>query len=437
MAVSIGFAGIAGLLLLLFLRVPIAIALIVVSFFGIGALIGWVPALGILQNTPYGFVASWTLSAVPMFLLMGFLAFHTGITTGLFEAARSILWRVPGGLALASIFACSGFAAVSGSSLACSAAMGRIAVPEMAKSGYSPGFACGAVAAGGTIGALIPPSILMIIYGIFAETSIIQVFLGGVSVGILTAIGYCLVVLAFCALRPDIVPRTVDRGESLGPIAALGAIWPTMLLVTLVFGGLFSGYFTATEAGAVGALGAVLISAGIGKLTWPALRTSLLETVLTTVALFMIGTGAAMFTRFLGITGLSGFLASWVGAADIGYFQLMLTIALIYLVLGMFMEPFGALLITLPVFLPILRDQGLSLVWYGVLVVKLLEVGMISPPVGMNVFVIQSVAGRYAGVARIFKAVMPFILADLLVISAIIAVPAIVLCLPQMILAKP
>ena len=436
MAVSIGFIGIAGLLLLLFLRVPVAIALIVVSFFGIGALIGWVPALGILQNTPYSFVASWTLSAVPMFLLMGFLAFHTGITTGLFEAARSILWRVPGGLALASIFACSGFAAVSGSSLACSAAMGRIAVPEMAKSGYAPGFACGAVAAGGTIGALIPPSILMIIYGIFAETSIIQVFLGGVSVGILTAISYCLVVLAFCALRPDIVPRTVDRGESLGPIATLGAIWPTILLVTLVFGGLFSGYFTATEAGAVGALGAVLISAGIGKLTWPALRTSLLETVLTTVALFMIGIGAAMFTRFLGITGLSGFLASWVGAADIGYFQLMLTIALIYLVLGMFMEPFGALLITLPVFLPILRDQGLSLVWYGVLVVKLLEVGMISPPVGMNVFVIQSVAGRYAGVARIFRAVMPFILADLLVISAIIAAPAIVLFLPQLILAR-
>ena len=437
MAVSIGFAGIAGLLLLLFLRVPVAIALIVVSFFGIGALIGWVPALGILQNTPYSFVASWTLSAVPMFLLMGFLAFHTGITTGLFEAARSILWRVPGGLALASIFACSGFAAVSGSSLACSAAMGRIAVPEMAKSGYSPDFACGAVAAGGTIGALIPPSILMIIYGIFAETSITQVFLGGVSVGILTAISYCLVVLAFCALRPDLVPRKVDQGESLGPIAALGAIWPTILLVTLVFGGLLSGYFTATEAGAVGALGAVLISAGIGKLTWPALRTSLLETVLTTVALFMIGIGAAMFTRFLGITGLSGFLASWVGAADIGYFQLMLTIALIYLVLGMFMEPFGALLITLPVFLPILRDQGLSLVWYGVLVVKLLEVGMISPPVGMNVFVIQSVAGRYAGVARIFKAVMPFILADLLVVSAIIAAPAIVLFLPQLILARP
>ena len=437
MAVSIGFAGIAGLLLLLFLRVPVAIALIVVSFFGIGALIGWIPALGILQNTPYSFVASWTLSAVPMFLLMGFLAFHTGITTGLFEAARSILWRVPGGLALASIFACSGFAAVSGSSLACSAAMGRIAVPEMAKSGYSPGFACGAVAAGGTIGALIPPSILMIIYGVFAETSITRVFLGGMSVGILTAIGYCLVVLAFSALRPDIVPRKVDRGESLSAIAALRAIWPTILLVTLVFGGLFSGYFTATEAGAVGALGAVLISAGIGKLTWPALRTSLLETVLTTVALFMIGIGAAMFTRFLGITGLSGFLASWVGAADIGYFQLMLTIALIYLVLGMFMEPFGALLITLPVFLPILRDQGLSLVWFGVLAVKLLEVGMISPPVGMNVFVIQSVAGRYAGVARIFKAVMPFILADLLVIGAIIAVPAIALFLPQTILAKP
>jgi tripartite ATP-independent transporter DctM subunit len=206
MSIEIGFYAVGILGLLLVLRVPVALALILVSFGGIWAMIGLRPALGILENTPYSFVASWTMSAVPMFLLMGFVAYHTGLTAGLFDAAKVFLARLPGGLAISSIFACSGFAALSGSSIATAAAMGRIAIPEMIRAGYNPSIATGSIAAGGTIGALIPPSILMIIYGIIAETSVTQVFMGGISIGIATAIAYSLVVLIISLTRPDIIP---------------------------------------------------------------------------------------------------------------------------------------------------------------------------------------------------------------------------------------
>jgi tripartite ATP-independent transporter DctM subunit len=366
-SLATGFVGIAVLIVLLLLRVPVALALMAVAFGGIAWLLGWEPAFGILGNTPYSFVASWTLSAVPMFLLMGFVAFHAGLTGGLFAAAKALLGRVPGGLAIASIFACSGFAAVSGSSLACAAARGRIAIPEMVSAGYRPSFACGSIAAGGTIGAQIPPSILMIIYGVFAETSITQMFLGGISIGLLTAVGYSVVVLLTTWLRPDIAPRR-PAAVSAETTADAPRVWPVALLVLLVFGGLFSGLFTATEAGAVGALGALVVSALARRLDREVLLSALLETLMTSATLFIIGAGASMFTRFLGITGISGFIASAVGGADLGYFQLMLIIVLIYLALGMIMEPFGALLVTLPVLLPVLKAEAISLVWFGVLV---------------------------------------------------------------------
>jgi tripartite ATP-independent transporter DctM subunit len=429
MSVETGFYGIAALLILLILRVPVALALMTVSFGGIAALLGLKPALGILSNTPYSFAANWTLSAVPMFLLMGFVAYHAELTGGLFDAAKALLRRVPGALAISSIFACSGFAAVCGSSLATAASMGRIAIPEMVRAGYAPSLASGAIAAGGTIGALIPPSILMIVYGVFAETSITRVFLGGISVGILTAIGYALVVLAFAWARPDLVPRRPIESETLSARAALARIWPVLVLVVIVFGGLFSGFFTATEAGAIGAGGAIVISALMGRLSPRVLRDALLETLTTTTSLLIIGIGAAMFTRFLGLTGLSGFLARQVGAADISYAELMLIIVLVYLALGMVMEPFGAMLVTLPVFLPILQAEGISLVWFGVLVVKLLEIGMITPPVGLNVFVIRNVASRHVTTVQVFKGVAPFFAADLLVTFLIIAAPGLVLWL--------
>lgn len=429
MNISVGIWGVAGLLVLLLLRLPVALSMIMVSGLGITALIGPTPALGILANTPYSFAASWTMSAVPMFLLMGFLAFNSGMTGGLFEAAKALLARLPGGLAISSIFACSGFAAVSGSSLACAAAMGRIAIPEMVQAGYRPSFAAGCLAAGGTIGALIPPSILMIVFGVIAETSVTQIFLGGVVAGLMTAASYCAVVLIVAFTRPDIIPRAVKvtRGDT---AQAVRQTAPILVLILLVLGGLFSGLFTATEAGAVGALGTAIIAALTGRLDRATVMRSLNETVLTTGSILIIGVAATMFTRFLGLSGLSGAISGAVSDAGTGYVMVMLVIIVIYLILGTFMEPFGAMLVTLPVFVPLIEAQGLSLVWFGVLVVKLLEIGMITPPVGLNVFVIKNVAQRHVSLTDIFRGVMPFLAADLVTVLIMVLFPAVILFLP-------
>jgi tripartite ATP-independent transporter DctM subunit len=432
MSVETGLLGVGLLFVLLALRVPVALALIAVSFSGVAFLLGITPAIGILANTPFSFVANWTLSAVPMFLLMGFVAYHSGLTGGLFDAAKAVLRRVPGALAISSIFACSGFAAVCGSSLATAAAMGRIAVPEMVRAGYAPSFATGAIAAGGTIGALIPPSILMIVYGVFAETSVIKVFMGGITIGILTAVLYSCVVLLISLFRPDIAPPRPLDASRLSAWQALGKVWPVLLLMLVVFGGLFSGVFTATEAGAIGAVGAILIAAATRRLTTAILRQSLIEALMSSSSLLIIGVGASMFTRFLGLTGLTGAISGVIGGAELGYLELMLIVVVLYLVLGMFMEPFGALLVTLPVLLPIFRAEGIDLIWFGVFVVKLLEIGMITPPVGLNVFVIRNVASEYATVMQIFKGVVPFLLADVVVIIIAVLFPGLILFLPSL-----
>ena len=432
MNVTMGLVAVAALFVLLALQVPIAVAMVAVSFVGVWAMIGLAPAIGVLANTPYEFIASWTLSAVPMFLLMGFIAFHGGLTAGLFDAAKLGLRKVPGGLGIAAIVACSGFASVCGSSLATAASLGRIAIPEMVKAGYKPSFATGALAAGGTIGALIPPSILMIIYGVFAETSVTSVFMGGISVGLLTAASYIVVIMLVAWLRKDIIPAEAVGIDDLDGRKVLLGVWPILVLIALVFGGLFSGLFTATEAGAVGAAGAIGLVAITGRLSWTVLRQSILETLGTCASLFIIGVGAVMFTRFLGLSGVAGLVSSMVQGYELNYFQLMFVIVIIYLILGMFMEPFGAMLVTLPVLMPVLDAQNINMVWFGVFLVKLLEIGMITPPLGMNVFVIRNVAGQYATLNDVFKGVTLFLLADLVVVTTIVVFPDIVLFLPEM-----
>ncbi|KRA47421.1 TRAP transporter large permease [Devosia sp. Root635] len=432
MNLTLGLAGLAFLFVLLALQVPIAIAMMAIAFVGVWAMLGLAPAIGILANTPYEFIASWTLSAVPMFLLMGFIAYHGGLTSGLFDAAKLGLRKVPGGLGIAAIVACSGFASVCGSSLATAASLGRIAIPEMVRAGYKPSFATGALAAGGTIGALIPPSILMIIYGVFSETSVTSVFMGGVSVGLLTAASYVVVIMLTAWLRKDIIPAKAVGVDDLDGRKVLLDVWPILALILLVFGGLFSGLFTATEAGAIGAAGAIGLVAITGRLKWSVLRQSILETLGTCASLFIIGVGAVMFTRFLGLSGAAGLISGAVQSYDLNYFQLMFVIVVIYLILGMFMEPFGAMLVTLPVLMPVLDAQNINMVWFGVFLVKLLEIGMITPPLGMNVFVIRNVAGEHASLTDVFKGVTLFLLADLVVVTAIVAFPDIVLFLPEM-----
>lgn len=430
--VEIGLSGIGILLLLILLRMPIGISLIVVSFGGIWALVGLTPAWGILTAVPYDFGANWALTSVPMFLLMGFVCYHAGLTRGLFEAARKWLSGLPGGLAVATVFGAAGFSAVTGSSVACAAAMGRIAVPEMMRARYDATLATGTVAAAGTIGALIPPSILLLLYGIFVQVPISQLFIGGLGAGLLTVVGYVAVIIIRVRINPALAPATHERARFGEKLRALGETWPVLLLVIGVFGGLFAGIFTPTEAGAVGAFLAFAIAFAKGGLSGAGVRESLVETVQTTAAIFVIAIGANLLTRFLALSGASNFLSQMVIDFGADPVTLMIGIAIMYLVLGMFLEPLGAMLLTIPILLPILQDSGASLIWFGVVLVKFLEIGMITPPIGLNVFVIKGVVGKLVTTTQIFKGVTYFLLADLVVVALLMTFPQIILFLPSL-----
>ncbi len=428
--VQIGFAGIAVLVMLIGLRFPIGVSLIGVSFGGIWLLAGDRAAWGAVGVIPWGFASTWQLSSIPMFLMMGFLCFHAGLTKGLFEAARVWLARLPGGLAVASVFGAAGFAAVTGSSIACAAAMGKIAVPEMMRQRYDASLATGTVAAAGTIGALIPPSILMILYGIIAQVPVSALFLGGVGAGLLTVTGYVAVIIMRAMLNPELAPRIEESTTWMQRLTALRETWPVLLLMLGVFGGLFTGLFTPTEAGAVGSALALVIALVKRSISWAGFRDSLIETLMNSAALFIIAIGASMLTRFLAYSGAGDTLADLIGGMDAEPMLLLIGIALVYLFLGMFLEPIGAMLLTLPILLPIIDTAGFNLVWFGVLLAKFLEIGMITPPIGLNVFVIKGVVGDLASTSTIFRGVMWFLVADLFIVVALVAMPGIILWLP-------
>jgi tripartite ATP-independent transporter DctM subunit len=419
-AMTIGVICLIVVLLLILIRVPISVSLLSVSFVGIYSIIGLTPALSMLTNVPYSFAASWTLSSVPMFLLMGYIAYHSGLTRGMFEGARAWLGWMPGGLAVASLCGAGGFAAVTGSSIACSAAIGRIAVPEMHRQGYDIRVATGSVAAGGTIGALIPPSILLILFGIQAEVSITKLFMGGLIVGVVSLALYIAAVLVVYFLAPSRMPRAAHSSKQ-ERIDAIKEIWPVVLMIAIVFGGLFSGLFTATEAGAVGAVIAALIGIARKKLTKHAFMESCIDTLLSSGSLFMIAIGANLFTRLVSLSGLTNAIGTGIESLGLGVFGILILITLIYLILGMFLEPIGAMLLTLPLFLPLMNVHGVNEIWFGILVAKLLEIGMITPPVGLNVFVIHSVARDYVKLEQIFAGVMPFLAADILLVIGMLA----------------
>jgi tripartite ATP-independent transporter DctM subunit len=417
---TIGIMALVFVLALIMLRVPVAVSLLSVSIVGIYLVVGERPSMSMLSTVPYNFAASWTLSSVPMFLLMGYVSYHAGLTRGLFEAARAWLGWMPGGLAIASLCGAGGFAAVTGSSIACAAAIGRIAVPEMHRQGYDIRVATGAVAAGGTIGALIPPSLILILYGIQAEVSISKLFLGGLVVGLLSLGLYILAVLAVYVILPASMPRAAPAapGERM---RALRSVWPVLLMIGIVFGGLFSGLFTATEAGAVGAVIAVTIGVATGALNLAAFKESCIDTLLSSGALFMIAIGANLFTRLVALSGLSNAIGTGIDSLGLGVLGILILITLVYLALGMFLEPVGAMLLTLPLFLPLIAAQGINPIWFGLLVAKLLEIGMITPPVGLNVFVIHSVAKNLVRLEQIFAGILPFLAADAVLIVLMLA----------------
>ena len=431
--VELGACFIAGLIALILLRVPIGAALILVSFGGIWSLMGWNIAWASLGIIPFHFASNWVLSSVPAFLLMGFICYHARLTEGLFAAARVWLARLPGGLAVASIFGCGGFAAVAGSSVACSAAMGKIAVPEMTRHNYAPSLATGAVAAGGTIGALIPPSLIMILYSVMAQVPVSKLFLGGLVVGLVTVAFYVALIIVRVKLNPELAPPVEEDYTLRAKFDALIDTWPILVIFAGVFGGLFSGYFTPTEAGSVGTVLSILVALVRGRLSFDVVRKAAVETVVTTSSLLVIAVGASLLTRFLALSGVGDALSNAVLGFGAHPLIIIAVITLIYLLLGMFLEPIGAMMLTLPVVLPIVTEAGYSALWFGVFLTKLLEIGMLSPPIGMNVFVIKGVVDRAISLTMIFRGVMWFMACDLVLVALLIAFPAIIVFLPNLV----
>lgn len=429
---ALGIITLVAALGLLAIRVPIGVTLGGVSIIGIWYLRGLDVALGMLRSAPYDFLANWELSAIPMFILMGSVAHHSGISSSLFNAARLWLGRLPGGLAVATNFACAGFAAASGSSVAAAAAMGKIAIPEMLKAGYAPSLATGTVAAAGTLAALIPPSILFVLYGIFAETSVTKLLIAGILPGLLTAAIYGAMLVGRCYLFPEIAPKIDIQTSTRERLRALRDIWPITLLILGVIGTLMSGMVTPTEAGAYGAFLAYIIAALQSRMTWNVFYISVLESVTATSRLLFVAVGAILLTKFLALSGLPFYVADLMSGWAISPVLLVIATSIVYLILGMFLDPLGIMLITIPIFVPMYEKLGLDLVWFGVIVVKYLEIGLLTPPVGFNVYVIKTVVGDEISLETIFKGVSWFLGCEVIIMALLIAFPQISLYLPNL-----
>ncbi|UCE30875.1 MAG: TRAP transporter large permease subunit [Burkholderiales bacterium] len=429
---EIGVAGALGVLVLIAARVPIGVALGGVSLLGITAMRGVDVAAGMAKTSLFEFAASWSLSAVPMFLLMGAIAHHSGISVSLFRAARLWLAALPGGLAVAANFACAVFSAASGSSVATAAAMGRISYPEMKRAGYDPGLSTGVIAAAGTLGSLIPPSILMVLFGIFAETSVSRLMIAGILPGLLTAAVYTVMIVGRCALDPSLAPRVATAHAGAQRLKALGEIWPILLLIAGIIGGIYGGIFTATEAGAVGAFLSLAIAAAQRRLGWEMLRQSLREAIVSSAKIFFVALGAVLMTRFFALSGIPYALGQVLTGLDLSPILLVLASALVYLLLGMFLEPLGLLLITLPLLLPLFKAIDLDMIWIGVLVIKYLEIGLLTPPVGLNIYVVKSTVGDEVPLTTIFRGAAWFLACEVVIVALLIAFPDISLLLPSL-----
>lgn len=429
---ELGFASLVALLGLIAVRMPIGYALLLVSMVGISEIKGWKVAAAMLRTEPFDFAAHWSFSAIPMFLLMGAVAHHSGISAALFRAGRVWLGGLPGGLAVAANFACAGFSAASGSSIATAAALGRITVPEMIGYGYDKGLATGVVASAGTLGSMIPPSIGFVLYGIFAEVSISKLFIAGVLPGIMTALIYAAMIIVRCKLNPELAPPYDQSVTWNDRLRVLAEIWPLAVLVFAIIGGLYLGFVTPTEAGAFGAFTSMVLAVIQGRMNFRVLKDSVLEGLASTARVFFVAIGAIMLTRFLALAGVGDFLADTVGSWATDPILLVLAASLIYLVLGMFLDPLGVLLLSLPLLLPMFEALELDLIWFGVLVVKYVEIGLLTPPVGLNVYVVKSVVGSEVELETIFQGVAWFLACEVVIVFLLIVFPEISTFLPSL-----
>lgn len=429
---TIGLIGVSITLLLIFIRVPIGVAMGLVGLGGIAVIMSWSAAVGIAKGIPYALIGDWNLSAVPMFLLMGYVASSAGLTNGVFQAARIFVGRVPGALASSTVLGSALFASASGSSVATAAAFSRISIPEMMRSKYDPAFASGSVAIAGTLGSLIPPSVLFIIYGMLADVSISAMFMAGVIPGILSAVMLVAYITIRAKLNPAIAPPDHTIYSRQEKIDTLKDVWPLPVLILGVLGGIFAGIFTATEAGAIGAALALLLAIVRKALTRKTFIKALVDTAEGTAAIFIIVVGAAIFSRFMSYSNLPGVMSDWLVSFSDNPMILMIAISGIFLVLGMVLESISIMLLMVPLLLPLLNVLDINLIWFGLIMVKLLEIGLCTPPVGMNVYVIKSALGDQIKLTTIFRGVFGFILVDLVTLGLLLAYPQISLWLPSL-----
>ena len=425
----VGILGLAGLFLLIFLRVPIGIALAIAGALGYWALSGLDPTLALLGSVPFEIAYNYDLSIIALFVLMGNFAMVSGMSRDLYDMARSLVGHWPGGLASATVVGCAGFAAVSGSSLASAVTMGRVALPEMKRHDYHPRLATGCVAAGGTLGILIPPSTGFIIYALLTEESIGQLFLAGVLPGILLTGLFMATIAILTRLNPAIGPSAPrlawrERLRSVGRSLSLVGI------VFAVLGGIYFGVFTPVEAAAVGAFLTLVLTIVRRRLTLETLKFCILETVKTFAFVYLIVIGAFLFNPFLAVTQIPANLAAAMPGLDLSPVVILIVIVFGYIVLGTFLEGLAMMVLTLPIVFPLIKDLGYDPIWFGALLVVILEMSLISPPLGLNVFVVKGIA-EGVPMGEIFRGIIPFWGAMLICTALLIAFPDIALILPE------
>ena len=433
-AYDAGLISVAATMVFVLCGVRIGYASGVIGLVGLWVIRDWEAASGLAAALAYSEVSHYSLSVLPMFILIGFLAYFAGLTQGAFAAARAWFGFLPGGLAVATVFATAGFAAVSGASTATAAVFSRVAIPEMLKYGYQRRLAAGVVAAGGTLASLIPPSAILVIYAIIVEESVGALLLAGFIPGGISALVYAGVIVFRCWKWPDLGRpiKGITWGER---IKATPGAMPIILVIAIILGGIYTGWITPTETGAAGAA-VIFILALVRRvftgegMTRKDLGDALMETSKITVMIFTIIWGVLIYVRFLGFTGLPGAFADWIANLEVHRMVIFLCILGVYIILGMFMDGIGMLLLTLPVVYPAILALGFNPIWFGIILVKMIEVGLVTPPIGLNCFVVNGVRPDIP-LSEVFKGIWPFVVADLITVAILIIFPGIVLYLPE------
>ena len=432
----LGLLGFVVLFVLLILRVPVAPAMLATGFCGGGILIGWGPMLTKFYNDPYHLFSSYSLSVIPFFLLMGTFAARGGLSADLFNLVNSWLGHRKGGVALASICACAGFGSICGSSLATATTIGRIAIPEMRRLRYASALTGGTLAAGGTLGILIPPSVVLVVCSIITEQNLIKLFIAALGPALVAVLGYLITIMIYVRLRPASAP-TVMKSDRQARRRHLRGAWHIAFIFCLVLGGIYLGWFTPTEAAAIGAFCAAVLAWALGRMDWASLVEGIKETAITSASIYLILLGAQFFGSFLSLSGLTTEISGWVAQTNLEPHLVLILFLGIYILLGCLMESLSMLVITMPLFFPAVMGLDLGLppeelaLWFGILALVVVETGLITPPMGMNVLVINALI-KDAPLADTFKGVSPFIVADIIRIGLLIAAPSITLALVRL-----